>query len=145
MTFGLFIFGLGVSPLAVVQETIIVRFFKNHGLGLSMALGLVAGKAASFIAAHFSYPLTEKFGPHAPFYSSAILAGFSVLINGIYILVSRWLIDESGAELEGADFRYEARRVEAHDFDNAAALKEVAHKRRVDLREITKLGDVVWA
>lgn len=32
MAFGMFVFGLGVSPLAVVQETIIVRFFKSHGL-----------------------------------------------------------------------------------------------------------------
>ncbi|KAJ7786343.1 hypothetical protein B0H16DRAFT_28038 [Mycena metata] len=44
MAAGMFIFGLGVSPLAVVQETIIVRFFKSHGLGVSMAFGLVVGK-----------------------------------------------------------------------------------------------------
>jgi hypothetical protein len=30
-TLGMFVFGLGVSPLAVIQETIIVRFFKSHG------------------------------------------------------------------------------------------------------------------
>ena len=56
MALGMFVFGFGVSPLAVVQETIIVRFFKSHGLGVSLALGLVAGKGASFISARTSYP-----------------------------------------------------------------------------------------
>lgn len=54
MTLGMFVFGLGQSPLAglsldsiplcsiiealhlVAQETIIVRFFKSHGLGISL-------------------------------------------------------------------------------------------------------------
>ena len=77
MALGMFIFGLGVSPLAVVQETIIVRFFKSHGLGISLALGLVAGKGASFVSARTSYPLAQHFGPHAPFYAATGLAGFS--------------------------------------------------------------------
>ena len=81
MTVGLFIFGLGISPLAVVQETIIVRFFKSHGLGVSMAFGLIAGKLASFISARTSYPLTERFGSHAPFYISMFLALLSVFVN----------------------------------------------------------------
>ncbi|KAI0318983.1 major facilitator superfamily domain-containing protein [Amylostereum chailletii] len=45
MTLGMFVFGVGVSPLAVVQETIIVRYFKSHGLGLSMAIGLLRQEA----------------------------------------------------------------------------------------------------
>jgi hypothetical protein len=57
MEFGLFVYGLGVSPLVVAQEYIIVRFFNSHGLGVSMALGLVAGKCASFVSARTSYPL----------------------------------------------------------------------------------------
>ena len=81
MALGLFVFGLGVSPLAVVQETIIVRFFKSHGLGLSMAFGLIAGKGASFLSARTSYPLTERWGPRAPFYVATFLAALSVVIN----------------------------------------------------------------
>ena len=44
---GCFLFGLGTSPLAVVQETIICRFFDRKGLGISLALGLVAGKLSA--------------------------------------------------------------------------------------------------
>ncbi|KAJ7103506.1 major facilitator superfamily domain-containing protein [Mycena belliarum] len=145
MAAGLFIFGLGVSPLAVVQETIIVRFFKSHGLGVSMAFGLVAGKGASFISARTSYPLTEHFGPRAPFYVATFLAGMSVVVNLAYIFASRWLIDGAGAELEAIDINEEAQRRSVINVSEAQALEKVAAKRRVHLREITKLGDVFWA
>jgi hypothetical protein len=145
MAAGLFIFGLGVSPLAVVQETIIVRFFKSHGLGVSMAFGLVAGKGASFVSARTSYPLTERFGPHAPFYVATFLTGMSVVINLVYITASRWLIDGAGAELEAVDINEEAQRRSIINMSEAQALEKVAAKRRVHLRQITKLGDVFWA
>ncbi|KAG6857584.1 hypothetical protein H0H87_000183 [Tephrocybe sp. NHM501043] len=145
MVLGLFVFGLGVSPLAVVQETIIVRFFKSHGLGVSMAFGLIAGKGASFIAARTSYPLTEAFGPRAPFYVATFLAGLSVIINLVYIAASKWLIDGAGAELEATDIAEEAQSRMMTSVSEAQALKKVAEKRRVNLREITKLGDLFWA
>ncbi|KAG5648012.1 hypothetical protein DXG03_007046 [Asterophora parasitica] len=145
MVFGLFVFGLGVSPLAVVQETIVVRFFKSHGLGVSMAFGLVAGKVASFISARTSYPLSERFGPRAPFYVATFLTGFSVVINLVYIASSKWLIDGAGAELEASDITEEARARAATNVSEARALEKVAAKRRVNVRQITKLGDVFWA
>ncbi|TFK41133.1 major facilitator superfamily domain-containing protein [Crucibulum laeve] len=145
MTLGLFVFGLGVSPLAVVQETIIVRFFKSHGLGVSMAFGLIAGKGASFISARTTYPLTEKFGGRAPFYVATSLAAFSVIINLVYISSSKWLIQESGAELEAPDIAEEARRRSISNMSEAQALEKVAAKRRVNFRQMTKLGDVFWA
>ncbi|ESK88905.1 oxalate:formate antiporter [Moniliophthora roreri MCA 2997] len=145
MTFGLFIFGLGVSPLAVVQETIIVRFFKSHGLGVSMAFGLLAGKGASFVSARTSYPLTERFGSHAPFYVATILAGMSFFVNLAYIAASKWLVDGAQAELEAADISEEARRRSVINMSESQALEKVAAKKRVNLREITKLGDVFWA
>ncbi|KAF9044710.1 MFS general substrate transporter [Hymenopellis radicata] len=113
MALGMFIFGLGVSPVAVVQETIIVRFFKSHGLGVSMAFGLIVGKGASFVSARTSYPLTEWLGPRAPFYAAQLLPA--------------------------------SRRRSIHNVTEAQALEKVAAKRRVNLREITKLGDVFWA
>lgn len=148
MALGMFIFGLGVSPLAVVQESIIVRFFKSHGLGVSLAFGLVAGKGASFISALTSYPLSQRFGPHAPFYASAVLTGFSFAINLVYLSASKWLIRESGTELEASEINAVARAREASTSgisSEAEALKEVAKKRMVYLRDITKLGDVFWA
>ncbi|KAH9486909.1 Major facilitator superfamily domain-containing protein 1 [Psilocybe cubensis] len=144
MTLGLFIFGLGVSPLAVVQETIIVRFFKSHGLGISMAFGLIAGKGASFLSARTSYPLTERFGSRAPFYVSTTLAAISVVINLAYISLSKWLIDGAGAELEAPDISEEAKRRLATNLTEAQALEKVAEKRKVHIRQIAKLGDVFW-
>ena len=153
MAFGMFVFGLGVSPLAVVQETIIVRFFKSHGLGVSLALGLVAGKGASFVAARTSYPLAQHFGPHAPFYAATALAGISFCVNLVYLSASKWLVRGAGAELEASELQEEAAHQQAehvrsgslHSLSEAEALKEVAKKRVVNLRDITKLGDVFWA
>ncbi|KAG5351215.1 hypothetical protein C0989_007400 [Termitomyces sp. Mn162] len=130
MVLGLFIFGLGVSPLAVVQETIIVRFFKSHGLGVSMAFGLIAGKGASFVAARTSYPLTESFGPRAPFYVATLLAALSVVMNLIYIATSKWLINGAGAELEPIDIAAEAQIRLMASVSEAQALKQVAEKRK---------------
>ena len=144
MALGLFVFGLGVSPLAVVQETIIVRFFKSHGLGLSMAFGLIAGKGASFLSARTSYPLTERWGPRAPFYVATFLAALSVVINLLYISLSRWLVDGSGAELEAPDISEEAKRRLTINMTEAQALQRVAEKKKVHLGQITELGDLFW-
>ncbi|KAG1757543.1 major facilitator superfamily domain-containing protein [Suillus lakei] len=146
MVFGLFVFGFGVSPLAVVQESIIVRFFKTHGLGVSMALGLVAGKLASFISARTSLPLAERFGRHAPFYASTFLAALSLLINLIYMASSKWLIQGSGTVLlEASEIRREARRRSLYDLSEAQALEKVAKKRHIRFKDIPKLGDIFWA
>lgn len=145
MTLGLFVFGIGSTPLAVVQETIVVRFFKWHGLGVSMALGLVAGKGSSFIAARTSYPLTVQFGSSAPFYVATLLTGFSVVINLIYLVCSRWLVNSTGAELEAPDLIHGARQAAQTDTTKAFALKETAEKRKVRIIEIVELGDLFWA
>lgn len=146
MALGLFVFGLGISPLAVVQETIIVRFFKSHGLGVSMAFGLIAGKGASFLAARTSYPLTERYGGRAPFYVATCLTALSVTTNLIYLACSKWLVAGTGAELEASDIKQEARRrLATHDMSAAQALNKVAEKRYVHFRSIVRLGDVFWA
>jgi hypothetical protein len=143
MVVGMFVFGLGISPLSVVQETIIVRFFKSHGLGVSMALGLLAGKSASFIAARTSFTLTHTFGPRAPFYIAVLLAASSVLINLIYIVASKWLIDGAKAELEATDVIDEAHRP-SYTLSEAQALQEAAERRKVHLKDISRLGDLFW-
>ncbi|KDR77995.1 hypothetical protein GALMADRAFT_244963 [Galerina marginata CBS 339.88] len=132
MVFGMFIFGLGISPLSVVQETIIVRYFKDHGLGLSLALGLVAGKIASFVSARISFPLSQ-WNPHAPFVVSTLLAGFSFVVNLFYLWYDKWIANEIG--------------VEAEDFGSGsgeAALHEVTAKRRVRIGDLLNMGDIFW-
>ncbi|KAL4067967.1 major facilitator superfamily domain-containing protein [Scleroderma yunnanense] len=145
MVFGLFVFGLGTSPLAVVQESIIVRFFNSHGLGISMALGLVAGKSVSFVSARTSYPLAARFGRHAPFIASTLLTGLSFIINLIYLSVSKWLIRESGTTLEAREVHNEARRRALYNISEARALEKVAKKRYVHLDDVLGLGDLFWA
>jgi hypothetical protein len=131
--------------LAVVQETIVVRFFRRHGLGVSMALGLIAGKASSFVAARTSYSLTEYFGSSAPFYVATVLTGFSVGVNLVYIACSRWLVDGAGAELEAPDLMHDARQTARTDTAKSLALKETAEKRKVRIAEIANLGDLFWS
>jgi MFS family permease len=132
MVFGMFIFGLGISPLAVVQETIIVRYFKDHGLGLSLALGLVAGKSASFISARVSFPLSQ-WSPHAPFFVSTFLAGFSFIVNLFYLSYDKWISSHIGVEAEGMG-----------GISEEDALHKVTTKRKVRLRDLFNMGDIFW-
>ena len=145
MTLGMFIFGLGISPLAVVQETIIVRFFNQHGLGVSLALGLVAGKGASFVSARISFPLSE-WNPHAPFIASTLLAAFSFCINLIYVSVSKQIAAGAGVEMEPVEMQRQSmrRRGTIENMSEVAALKKVTEKRTVKLSDLAKLGDVFW-
>jgi len=137
MTVGMFVFGLGISPLSVVQETIIVKFFKTQGLGVPLALGLVVGKATSYISAHTSYPLSERFGPHAPFYMAVILAAVSFGFNLLYASIAKWLVAEAEAQPQTS---------EDHVMKLLpASAKETHPSKGVNLRHLTKLGDVFWA
>ena len=137
MTLGMFIFGLGISPLSVVQETIIVKFFKSQGLGLPMALGLVVGKAASYLSAHTSYPLTERFGPHAPFYVAVFLAAVSFGVNLLYVSISEWLVSGAEAEREASD-KHATKPL-------SASAQEKRPLKGINLRHLTELGDAFWA
>lgn len=131
MVLGMFIFGLGISPLAVVQETIIVRYFKDHGLGLSLALGLVAGKFASFVSARISFPLSQ-WNEHAPFFLSTFLAGFSFCVNLFYLWYSKRIDNALGVESDEPS-------VSERD-----ALHEVTEKRKVRIGDLLNMGDVFW-
>ncbi|KAG8925668.1 hypothetical protein FRC00_003770, partial [Tulasnella sp. 408] len=150
MVVGLFIFGLGISPLAVVQETIIVRFFCKHGLGVSLALGLVAGKLTSFVSAYTSYPLSQNYGPHAPFVVSTVLAALSFGFNLIYLFASNWFTRGAGLTPEAADVQRRLEelkgraRLSGERMTEQEALEKVAAKRKVRLYDLTLLGDVFW-
>ena len=148
MILGEFIFGLGISPLAVVQETIIVRFFSRHGLGVSLALGLVAGKGASFVSARISFPLSE-WNPHAPFIVSTLLATFSFCVNLIYVFASKQITAGAGVELEPFELRQQKNRSDTmietiENMSELEALRKVAEKRTVRLSDLASLGDIFW-
>lgn len=108
------------------------------------ALGLVAGKGASFISARTSYPLSQ-WSPNAPFYVSTGAAGFSFVVNLIYISISKWLIRETGAEFEDSELRTEAKRRSVVSMTEAQVIQQVADKKRFKMGEVFRLGDVVWA
>ena len=40
---------MGLAPLTIVQETIIVQFFKGNGLGFALAVGLTLGRLVSLV------------------------------------------------------------------------------------------------
>lgn len=89
MTLGLWVFGLGMTPLMVVQETLLARLSPGGHLGLSLALGLVSGKSSSFIAALTSLPLASWGGDGAPFAVGLILCTLSWFFN-ILRLMFHW-------------------------------------------------------
>jgi len=147
MAAGLFVFGLGISPLAVVQESIIVRFFASHGLGVSLALGLIAGKGASFVSARVSYPLSDAYGPHAPFVLSTLLALFSFGVNLVYLASSAWFARGAGVELDPYELAQERRRRKAtlgERMTATEAVKKVAAKKAIHFTDLKLFGDIFW-
>ena len=104
----------------------------------------MAGKGASFVAARTSYPLSQ-WSPNAPFYVSTGAAGFSFVINLVYISISKWLIRETGTEPEESELSMEAKRRSVFSMTEAQVIQQVADKKRFKMKEVFKLGDVVWA
>lgn len=104
----------------------------------------MAGKGASFISARISYPLSQ-WSPNSPFYVSTGATCFSFVINLVYISISKWLIREAGAELEDSELCVEAKKRSVVSITEAQVIQQVADKKRFRMREVFKLGDVVWA
>ena len=109
---------------------------------MSLAIGLIAGKGASFVSARISYPLSQRFGPHAPFVLATLLALFSFGVNLIYLASSSWLAQGAGVRLEpGEEPEKElpGARITARE-----AVQHVAEKRVVRLKDMARFGDVFW-
>lgn len=114
----MFTFGLGTTPLSVVQETLVSHLAPSHHLGLSLALGLVSGKSSSFISSLVSLPLADRFGDLMPFAIAVTLCSLSFIGNWLRLL-NKWGMED------GRD----------------ALVKE---KRRVSWGGLGDLGDVFW-
>ncbi|KLT39988.1 MFS general substrate transporter [Cutaneotrichosporon oleaginosum] len=119
MALGYFLFGLGSTPLMVVQETLLARLSPGGHLGLSLALGLVSGKTSSFIASFTSLPLAEAGGDTAPFAVGLALCIISFSANVLRLGLGC-----------GADQTRDAA--------------EVSPKRIVRFDGVSRLGDVFW-
>jgi nitrate/nitrite transporter NarK len=74
--------------LALIQETLVVQVFEGESMGLAIALGLVVGKATSFVASVTTVPLAEytPLGYRTPFIVSTTLTLFSVIVNIIFVV-----------------------------------------------------------
>ena len=127
----------------------------------------MAGKGTSFLSAYTSYPLSQKYGPHAPFVVATVLAGISFGFNFIYLLSSGWFTRGANVAPEAADVHRrlsktdDTLRVRVDHFRRSLvgqpvgipsvermserdALEKVAAKRNVRFGDLTKLGDVFW-
>ena len=78
----------GISPLSLIQETLVVQVFDGESMGLAVAVGLVVGKLASFIASFTTVPLAlyTPFSYHAPFMLSTFLTLLSFLLNVVFVI-----------------------------------------------------------
>lgn len=76
---------MGAAPLAVVQESIMLRFGagRKHSVSKSVAAGLFCGKAASFAASVLAEPL-RRASPRAPFWAAFTCSLFSFLAAALY-------------------------------------------------------------
>lgn len=77
----------GISPLALIQETLVVQVFEGENMGLAVALGLVVGKATSFIGSFTTVPLAlyTPLSYRSPFIVSTSLTFFSVVLNIVFV------------------------------------------------------------
>ncbi|KWU44170.1 MFS general substrate transporter [Rhodotorula sp. JG-1b] len=121
MVLGLLVFGAGTSPLAVVQESIILQHndSSSHFVARSIAAGLVLGKAGSFAGAWSSEPL-YAISPRLPFLVALCLTLFSFSASLLYALVER-------------------RNSRAR-----AGLKDAAHHKPLRLSTLAYFGSPFW-
>ncbi|SGZ18001.1 BQ5605_C020g09157 [Microbotryum silenes-dioicae] len=92
MISGLLVFGLGLAPIAVVQESIILRHNTSNSttMARTVAIGLLLGKFSAFLASITAQPLS-KISPRLPFIIATFLAMFSFLCCLFYSIVERTL------------------------------------------------------
>ncbi|CAG8479760.1 10642_t:CDS:2 [Ambispora leptoticha] len=128
MITGFAVFGMGLAPLTIIQETIIVHFFQGHGLGFALATGLTMGRLAAFLASVTTVPLSmmEPFTYRTPFLVATFTCFLSWMMNIIYVLL-----------LKHADNRKNKNR-------EGIALSTVAEKKMVRWSAIFDLSNMFW-
>ena len=132
---GLLIFGLGIAPLAVVQESIIIGFTSTTAsagsMGRALAIGLVLGKTSSWVASVSAQPL-EAINPRAPFLVATALSLLSFAGCLVY-----WAVERSGLVATGSAAGSEAGHVPARASKHAV-------KRIPSLGEVENFSNAFW-
>ncbi|CAG8556251.1 major facilitator superfamily domain-containing protein [Gigaspora rosea] len=128
MILGFTIFGSGLAPLTIVQETIIVQFFQGSGLGFALAAGMALGRLASFLATVLAVPLSmvPSFEYRMPFLVATFTCFLSWVMNIVYVCL-----------LRHADNRNERTK-------EGAALYQVVENKTVHWNAIFTLSDIFW-
>ncbi|GAA5880092.1 hypothetical protein JCM1840_000176 [Sporobolomyces johnsonii] len=127
MIAGLLLFGSGISPLAVVQETVILSNNPtgSRSVARSVAIGLVLGKTSSFFAGSSSNWL-HSISPRMPFIAASGFAALSFAACVVYARVERSLHHSAPS----------------HETQHGQALE---HKHRtLPLSELARFGDPFW-
>ncbi|KAG0150944.1 hypothetical protein CROQUDRAFT_37444, partial [Cronartium quercuum f. sp. fusiforme G11] len=119
---GYFITGIGISPVAIVQESIVLARSGSKYRGKSMALSLLIGKLGSGIASFIAVPLSDSgWGPNSPFAVSLVVSLCSVLSAMIFTRLEHKTIDNESES--------------SPDFQQRSATK---------LKETVHFGDRFW-
>ncbi|KAG9301257.1 hypothetical protein G9A89_012640 [Geosiphon pyriformis] len=128
MIIGFGIFGMGLAPLTIIQETIIVHFFQGNGLGFALATGLTMGKLASFMASVLAVPLsmTQPLTYRAPFFVATLTCFVSWIMNIVYLLLLKHADDRKNKNQDGA------------------ALHQVVEKKTMHWSAIFDLSNMFW-
>ncbi|CAG8627695.1 3084_t:CDS:2 [Cetraspora pellucida] len=127
MIFGFIIFGMGLAPLTIVQETIIVQFFQGNGLGFALAAGMTLGRLASFLATVLAVPLSmvPSFEYRMPFIVATFTCFLSWIMNIIYVCLLRHANNRNRSK-EGVAFY------------------QVVENKTVHWHAIFTLSDIFW-
>nr|CAG8484545.1 14333_t:CDS:2 [Entrophospora candida] len=128
MIIGFMVFGTGIAPLMIVQETIIVQFFQGNGLGFALALGLTFGRLASFFATILAVPLSlmPQLGYRTPFFVATFTCFISWVMSIIYVFLLSYADNRKNRSKEGE------------------AVNKLIKNKKVHWDDIFQLSDLFW-
>ncbi|CAG8493487.1 4828_t:CDS:2 [Acaulospora colombiana] len=126
MIAGFIVFGTGLAPLTIVQETIIVQFFYGNSLGFALAVGLTFGRLASFVATVLAVPLSMM--PPLTYRNPFIVATLTCLASWIMNLMYIYLL----------------RKADNRKASEGGVAMRIAEKKRVHWNDIFDLSDIFW-
>ncbi|KAI8811856.1 major facilitator superfamily domain-containing protein [Cladochytrium replicatum] len=99
LVLGRAIYGLGSGTVVVAQQTILANTFSRGGLSFAFGLELTVARLGGFLAQGTVVPIAQWAGHYsAALVVSFLICLFSLLINVIYIVVDRMLMESPSIE-----------------------------------------------